>query len=122
MMNPNIFEILNNSFAVKILLGSNPLRFYPWGRAPQNAAKPYAVYAVFNANPENYLDRVPDIDRKGTQIDLYAKTSESLNDCFMVIRDLLEPHGHMLSFTTPNLDVDTDLFTGRMEFDFWEVR
>lgn len=121
-MNPEIFPILNASVAVKSVLGSNPLRFYPWGRAPQNVAKPYAVYGVYNGNPENYLNQVPDIDNKGTQIDLYAVTGESAQAVFIALRDALEPYGHMTSFSTPALDADTNLYTGRMEFDFWDER
>lgn len=121
-MNPDIFPILNANTAVKALLGSNPLRFYPYARAPQNVVKPYAVYNVYNGNPENYLDRVPDIDNKGTQIDIYATTSESVENVFTALRDALEPQGHMTSFSTPALDADTNLYTGRMEFDFWDGR
>lgn len=121
-MNPEIFPILNANTAVKAVLGSNPLRFYPWGRAPQNVVKPYAVYNVYNGNPENYLDRVPDIDNKGTQIDLYAVTSETADSAFLAIRNALEPHGHMTSFATPVLDAETNLYTGRLEFDFWDER
>lgn len=121
-MNPELFQILNASVQVRLLLGSNPLRVYPWGRAPQNVRKPYAVYTVYNAIPENYLDSVPDIDNKGTQIDIYADNAESLNNCFMAIRDAIEPTAHMLSYSTPNQDAETDLYTGRMEFDFWEDR
>lgn len=121
-MNPDIFPILNASTAVRLLLGSNPLRFYPWGRAPENVRKPYAVYSVYNANPENYLDQVPDIDNKGTQITIYADTADKVESCFIAIRDALEPHGHMLNFSTPALDADTNLYSCLMEFDFWDAR
>lgn len=121
-MNPELFPILNANTAVKAVLGSNPLRVYPWGRAPQNVVKPYAVYGVYNGNPENYLNQVPDIDNKGTQIDIYASTSESAEDVFIAIRDALEPTVHMTSFATPNLDAETNLYSARLEFDFWDER
>lgn len=121
-MNPPIFTILNSSTAVRLLLGSNPLRIYPWGRAPSNVRKPYGVYAVYNANPENYLGQVPDIDNKGTQLNLYADTAESLENTYTAVRNALEPYAHMTSFSTPDLDADTDLFSCIMEFDFWEDR
>lgn len=121
-MNPDLFTLLNASVPVKMLLGSNPLRVYPWSRAPENPRKPYAVYGVYNANPENYLDRVPDIDNKGTQITVYSNTAENLEDCYEAIRDVLEPHAHMINFSTPDLDQDTNLFLCVMEFDFWDER
>lgn len=121
-MNPNLFPILYNSSQVRLLLGSSPLRVFPWSRAPQNPKKPYATYGVYNANPENYLDRVPDIDNIGVQVNIYAATAQSCEDCYIAIRDALEPSAHMLSFSTPDLDPNTDLYVGRMEFDFWEER
>lgn len=121
-MNPELFEILDDSTAVQRLMGKNPLRVYPFGRAPKNVKKPYAVYSVYNANPENYLDCVPDIDNKGTQITIYSEDYESLEDCFEAVRDALEPHAHMTSFSTPDQDEDTELFSCRMEFDFWDAR
>lgn len=121
-MNPPLFSILNNSAPVKALLGSNPLRIFPWGRAPKEVKKPYGVYVVYNAIPENYLGEVPDIDNKGTQLNIYADTSESLQNCFIAIRDAIEPLAHMTSFATPDLDADTDLYSCRMEFDFWDER
>lgn len=121
-MNPDLFEILKSSPAVTNLLGSNPLKVFPFGRAPQKVSLPYAVYSVYNANPENYLDRVPDIDNKGTQIDIFASNAEDLKSCFDAIRDALEPHAHMTSFSTSDQDADTNLYPCRMEFDFWDER
>jgi hypothetical protein len=121
-MNPQLFTILNASAPVKALLGTSPLRVYPWGRAPANTAKPYAVYSVYNANPENYLSGSPDIDNKGTQINIYATTASNLESCFNAVRDALEPYAHMTNFATPDLDSNTDLFSCRMEFDFWDAR
>lgn len=121
-MNPDIFNVLKNSNRIKQLFGVNPLRIYPWGRAPSNSVRPYAVYSVYNAVPENYLDKVPDIDNKGTQINIYANTAQSLEDSYKAIRDILEPFGHMTNFSTPALDDNTDLFSGVMEFDFWDER
>ncbi len=121
-MNPKIFEILSAESDVTDLFGTNPVRIFPAGRAPQNSQKPYAVYGVFNGNPENYLDTVPDIDNKGTQINIYAQSYAILEDCFVAIRDSLEPHAHMISYSTPDVDADTNLYSARMEFDFWEAR
>lgn len=121
-MNPDLFPILNGSAPVKLLLGANPLRVYPWGRAPANVKKPYVVYSVYNGNPENYLAQAPDIDNKGTQLNIYSDNSNNLEMCYLAIRNALEPHAHMTSFSTPALDVDTDLFSCSMEFDFWDER
>lgn len=120
--NPNIFQIISADSGVTILLGSSPTRFYPFARAPKLAPMPYAVYQVYSGIPQNYMDRVPDIDNHGTQIDIYAKTADSAEDVFRAVRDALEPHFHMTSFTTPERDGETDEYHVRMEFDVWQAR
>lgn len=118
MMSP-VFNILNNSAPVKALLGTSPLRVFPWGQAPPNSVKPYATYGVFNGNPENYLDCPADIDRLGTQIDIWASSGRSCEDCFNAIRTALEGIGHLIGFQSALRDSETQLYTARMEFDFW---
>ena len=119
-MTPQLFSILNADMAVKALLGSNPLRVYP-SRAPDNPTLPYAVYTVYNANPENYINGAPDMDNKGTQIDIYGQSGVSVAECFEAIRSALEGAAHMTNYSTPVQDADTDFFSCRMEFDFWEA-
>lgn len=121
-MNPSLFTILNNNPAVKALLGTSPLRVYPFGQVDQNTPKPYAAYSVYNGNPENYLGEVPDIDNMGTQVDVYAQTGVSASACAKAIRDAIEPFAHMTSFSTPARDAQTQLYSCRLEFDFWENR
>jgi len=120
-MNPEIYTILNASTSVKLLMGA-PVRVYPWGRAPENVKKPYGVYMVYNANSENYLDKSPDMDNKGTQLNLYSDSAANLEECFTEVRDTIEPYAHMISFSTPALDDDTNFYSCTMEFDFWEAR
>lgn len=122
MINSKLFQILNNSIQVKLHLGANPLRVYPHGRAPENVKKPYAAYSLYSGVPENYLGNTPDIDNKGTQIDIYSETAEKLELCFNAVRDALENHAHMTNFSTPDQDSETKLFSVRMEFDFWDAR
>lgn len=121
-MNPTLFTLLKDDPTIQALFGTDPVRIFPWGRAPQKAQLPYAVYSVYNATTQNYTDRVPDIDAKGTQINIYAANANVLQSCFEAVRDVLEPHGHMTSYATPDLDADTDLYSCRMEFDFWDDR
>lgn len=117
-----LFNILKQSTPVKLLLGSNPLRVYPWGEAPDKPRKPYAVYGTYNGIPENYLGNLPDIDNNGVQIDIYAETSESCMNCFKAIRNALELTNHMTSYSTPARDSVTENYNARLEFDLWEAR
>ncbi|WP_460640109.1 DUF3168 domain-containing protein [Larkinella harenae] len=121
-MIPKLFPVLLASPPVTALLGLNPLRVFPWGEAPQNVAYPYATYGVFNGVPENYMDQVPDLDRLGTQVDVWAKTSESCQQSAVAIRNALEPIGHMTSISNMERDPQTKSYRLRLEFDFYTTR
>lgn len=119
-MKTDLFSILKATPTVTGLLG-NPPRVYPFGRAPQNAILPYAVYTV-EGLPENYLGQVPDIDRADVEVTVYADKPSVAEECFEAIRDAVEPHAHM----TSNGDIDresaTDRYAIRMTFTFWQGR
>jgi len=119
---PNIRDILLASPAVVLLLGSKPLRFFPWSEAPEKTVKPYATYGTYSGAPNNYLATTADIDGLGTQIDIWSETVASCEDCFEAIRDALEPIGHLTSFQGVTRDPETRLYNARMEFDFWQAR
>lgn len=121
MISP-VFEALNASSVVKSLLGNKPLRVFPWGEAPQNVAKPYVTYGVVNGTPQNNLDCPPRIDQLGTDIDIWALTGRSCEDCYKAIRDVLEPLGHMTRFHSLIRDPETKLYNIKLEFDFWTGR
>ena len=121
-MMANIFSLLRDTPAVTALLGTKPLRFYPWSNAPEKSTKPYATYGTYNGVPENYVTNVPDIYNLGTQVDIWAESVDSCEDVFEAIRDALEPIGHLTSFQSVTRDPETNLYTARMEFDFWQAR
>lgn len=120
-MNSEFFNIISQSNQVKAVLGV-PVRAYPWGRAPQNPIKPYVVYTLYSAVPENYLGTRGDIDRKSIQVNIYADNAARSENCFNAIRDSLEGVAYLTAYRTNEIDQDTDLYSTIMEFDFWEGR
>lgn len=121
---PRLFQIIAAASPVTALLGTSPVRFYP-SRSPKNAPQPYAVYNLFNAEPENYLSGPSDMDRKGTQIDIYAKTADSCSDVLEAIRTALEPDDNkirVISYSIIEQEAETDAYHARLEVDVWEAR
>lgn len=121
-MIPDIFPIIKNNNSVTALIGSNPVRFFPFGEAPQNVAYPYVTYAVINGIPANSLDCVPDIDNLPTQVDVWAKTAESAESVATAIRDAIEPTTSMTNIRNMGRDPDTKSYRITLEFDFWTYR
>lgn len=124
-VNPRIFQIIAADAACIALLGSSPTRFFPAGQSNKQQPTPYATYGVFNATPQNYLDKPADMDQKGTQIDIYGKTAADVSDVFDAIREALEPVDNKIfvtNYATPDRDGETGLYHARLEVDVWESR
>lgn len=113
-MIPPIFQLAFASAEVKAAFGSNPLRVYPFGSAPQGVAKPYAVWRLYAGSPENYLGNLPDMDRYVLQVDVYDSTPPAVISAARKLRDALEPHAHILAYRAG----DTDPETGDARYSF----
>lgn len=121
-MNPAIFTILSQNLNVQTVLGANPCRVYPFGRAPEKVTKPYVTYGIFNVNPQNYLANRCDSDNVGNQINIWGESVESVNACFEAIRTALEGYGYLTNYTAADKDSETGLYGSRMEYDIWVSR
>ncbi len=117
-----VFALLNASSPVKALLGTSPLRAWPFGDAPEEGERPYATWSVLTGLPQNRMDSAPDTDAHTVQVDIWAETAASCRACYAAVRDALEPAGHMTNFALAERDQDTKLYRARMEFDFFTAR
>ncbi len=121
-MIPAVYTLLKANNQLLAILGPDPLRIFPWAEATQGTRVPYVTYTVFNGNPQNLMDKVPDIDNLGTQIDVWALTAASCEAIAILVRDTLEPHAHMTSVADMEKDKETKLYRLRMDFDFFTNR
>lgn len=121
-MFPPVFTLLVDDSYLSALLGANPFRVFPFGNAPQNVEKPYVTYTVYDGTPVNSLGDAPDRDTLHTQIDVWAEDGTESTDIAKAIRDLLETHAHMTSFTAEPPEETTGLYRCRMDFDFLTAR
>lgn len=114
-MYPDFFQLVAAEAAITTIIGLNPVRCYPAGRAPQGSDKPYVVWQVITGLPENYLNQTPDIDSLTTQIDVYAETLSQARLLTSLIRDLVEQHAHIVAWRGEDTDAETLLW--RISFD-----
>lgn len=110
-----IFSVCLAAPAVTGLLGAAPMRLYPFGEAPQNVAKPYAVWQVVSGSPINFISGQPAEDRYGLQIDVYADTGATAELVAMAIRKAIGPHCYITGFNPDSRDVTTKNY--RKSFD-----
>jgi hypothetical protein len=116
-----IFAVCAASAGVVAVLGANPVRCYPFGEAPQDGAKPYAVWQSIGGSPENYISDVPDLDQYALQIDCYALTAQQCRAVALAMRDAIEPHAHIVAWRGESRDVATKLYRYSFDVD-WFVR
>ncbi|NWA25509.1 DUF3168 domain-containing protein [Pseudomonas gingeri] len=96
------------------LLGM-PMRLYPFGDAPQDGQKPYAVWQTIGGSPENYLAGRPDVDGYRLQVDVYAATGPSARAVAKAIRDAIELHAYITRWGGDGRDPATKNY--RYSFD-----
>lgn len=125
-MLPVIFPWIADDPAVTALIGSDPVRFYRHGKAPQNVQAPYVTWFLVSGLPENQLDGVPPIDRFSVQIDCWSNNTgdgdEEVVELAKAIRDAIEPHAHMTGIPIDSQDPDTQRYRMGMTFTVWQDR
>lgn len=105
-----IFTICSASIEVTNLLGTDPVRLYPFGEAPQNVATPYAVWQNIGGSPENYLGQLPDADSYSVQLDVYGVQAEDVLAVAQALVNALEPVGYVTGWGNTSRDIETDLY------------
>lgn len=119
-MNPDLFTIATASPAVLALLGSNPTRLWPAGRAPQNQARPYAVHQVIYGTPENSLSCPATLDNVGIQVDAYAPELGDARAVARALRDAIETAGfHVVALNGETWEANTGLYRVSFTAELW---
>lgn len=113
-MIPPIFTICAAASGVTALLGTKPVRLFPFGEAPEKVAAPYAVWQLVGGAPENYLGTLPDLDLLPTQVDVYGDSAASVLAVAAALRTAIEPHAHITRWRGQTRDAET----GRYRFSF----
>lgn len=122
-MYPPAFSIAAANAGVTSVLGSSPVRFWPFGKAPQNEIRPYAVHQLIYGNPDNSLSCVPSIDLYGVQVDAYAKTVTDARNVASALRDAFEEtYNHVVSWNGEDWEAATGLYRVSFTVEFWTER
>lgn len=117
-MYPPIFAIAAADTAVQAALGTDPVRFWPFGLAPQDETRPYAVHQLVYGSPENTLACAPASDNFGVQVDAYAKTVTSARAVAAALRDALEPHAYITAWNGESWESATGLYRVSFTVEF----
>lgn len=122
MMFPPVFSVCAASSAVTALLGTDPVRLYPFAEAPQTTPEPYAVWQLISGAPENFINGLPDMDQYSIQIDCYASSAAGAREVAEALRDAIEPRAHIVRWSQDLIDADTNLRRFSFDVDWFVPR
>ena len=120
----DISSICAGSIAVTALIGSNPMRLYAFGEAPQNVQKPYVVWQTITGSPNNSLADLPEDDEYAIQINVWADTKASATAVAKAISDAIDAsaQAYVSSWNGESKDATTGNFGFSFSADFIEQR
>ncbi len=121
-MYPSIFSLVSNDHDVQTSFGTNPVRVFPFGSAPEKTILPYSVWQIIGGTPENYIGNSPDMDTFLIQIDVYARTAVSARNGAEALRDAIEPHAHITAWRGESKDASTLHYRYSFDINFFTAR
>lgn len=117
-MIPPIFSICAASPAVTALIGTDPVRLFPFGLAPPSVVKPYVTWQKITGSPENYLGSRPDADSWSLQVDVWTLEGNEVEPIVDALADALEPVSYITSWGSTRRESDTLLYNYNFTVDF----
>lgn len=121
-MYPPVFSIAAADAGVRTALGTDPVRLFPFGSAPEGVTLPYAVWQTAGGAPENYITNTPDIDSFLVQVDVYAETAAAVRSAAEALRDALEPAANITSWRGESKDQKTGHYRYSFDINFLTSR
>jgi hypothetical protein len=121
-MTPDVFPLIAADSDCEALLGSGPMRLFPFGEAPQHVTLPYVTWQTVAGVPENYMDCAPDIDSLTVQVDVWAATQGSASEVRDAVVAALETDAHVVGIGLEGREPDTRLYRVSLTVDFWTKR
>lgn len=122
MNTPPIFRLCAASAAVKAQLGTGPVRVFPFGEAPEDVQKPYAVWQLAGGDPQNYLAGRPDTERHALQIDVYADSAAQARAALAAIEQAIELDCYVTRYGGEDRDPETQNYRSSMDVEWHTYR
>lgn len=121
-MYPPVFETASASAPVKALIGSSPVRLWPFAQAPENSALPYVVWQTIGGAPENYINNAPDVDQFSIQIDVYGTGAASVRAVAKALRDAIQDVANIVAWRGESIDSETKNYRFTFDVDWFVKR
>lgn len=121
-MLPAIFPWMRDSSSVTDLIGTDPVRCYRHGSAPQAVEAPYLTWYVVLGLPENDLSDTPPVDSFDVDINCWSDDPAQVETLGTAVRDAAERHADMTGIDGPRRDPETMRYRLTLTFKVWRHR
>lgn len=112
----NLFALVKASPDCTAILGTDIVRFFEFGQAPQLQHRPYATFQFITGTPYNLLDGPPSADHITVQIDVWADDSATCKAAAKAIRKALETRCYITSWLGTGKEGDAFRTTFTVQF------
>jgi hypothetical protein len=114
-------EICSKSQALKALLSDDiGIRVSEFD-ASKTINAPYVVWQIINANPEQYLSGVSDMDDSLVQIDVYSTSKSNARQIAKLLKNAIsEDYCYVEAFSGTEREPNTDLYRVRLDTRWYE--
>ena len=122
-MIPPIFPLVATVPAITALVGTDPVRVYRAGRAPQGSVAPYVTWSIVSDSP------APDLDGGGmvhfrVQVNSFSADEDECDELDAAVQAAIENDGENVSLglSVDEVDQATGLYRMSRDFSLWVPR
>lgn len=115
---PRVQQVLEDSVALVAIVGDR----ISMGIAPADQARPYVVWWIISAVPENLIGERPLEDDQRIQIDCWAMNQPQCMQMMQAAVDACEAIGHIVLGPSYEYEAETKLHRWSFDLEVWNTR
>lgn len=115
---PPVQDALKGSAALVAIVGQ---RIYQT-QAPEDVARPYAVWTIISAVPELQLSAPPEDDDQRVQVDCFSDAQPQSRAMIQAAADACEVIGNIVFGPWFSFETDTKIFRASFDVEIWNPR
>jgi hypothetical protein len=115
---PRVQKALTGSLALTTIVSDR----ITMGTAPQNQARPYVVWFIVSAVPENLLGDRPLEDDQRVQVDCWSNSQTQCLQMMQAANDACEAIGHVVFGPWYEYDSETAMHRWSFDVEVWNTR
>lgn len=124
MIYPKLFETIRNYPGLAPHFGTDPVRLYTFGQAPQSTEHVYAVWQTVSGLPQRSLSCPVSVDQWTIQVDVYGRQAKSVRQAGSALVEAIEAqkNADISRFSGESRDRDDGSYRYSFDVTWWQER